>query len=79
MSDAPKGVQRFAVVVSRRWDDMHIRISVDDFGIASSMSLQDFVEALFRETAMDDSTKGRVVAAIDLITSEMKQETARVM
>lgn len=75
----PKGPERFAVVVSRTWHKPAIRVSVDDFGIAASMTLADFFQALFIEAGSTEEAKAALLAAVDRVVDGMKQETARVM
>lgn len=78
MADQPS-YTRYAVVVSRLWHEPKIRVSVDDAGIAASMILVDFVEALFRELSLPESEQARVIAAVDRIVAEMKDSTGRAM
>lgn len=74
-----EGYARYSVVVSRLWHKPQIRVSVDDAGIAASMVLVDFVEALFRELNLPESEQARVIAAVDRIVAEMKDSTGRAM
>lgn len=75
----PKGTERYAVVVSRLWDKPEIRVSVDDFGIAASMTLFDFLACVFRESGASEDVQKAIVAATDRVVIEIKNATARVM
>lgn len=79
MAETPKGPERYAVVISRTWHKPGIRVSVDDFGIAVSMMLVDFFQALFIEAGCNEEAKASLLAASDRVVAGMKQETERVM
>jgi len=75
----PKGTERYAVVVSRLWDKPEIRVSVDDFGIAASMTLFDFLGSVFKEGGTPEEMQRAIVAAVDRVVSEMKAGSGKVM
>lgn len=62
-----------AVVVSRKWHEPQIVVSVTDAELKIIMTLQDFARALSIEAGRDLS------AAVQRVVDGMKQETKRVM
>lgn len=78
-STAPKGTERYAVVVSRRWDEPPIRVSVDDFGIMATMTLFDFLTSVFKESGTPEEMQKAIIAATDRVVDEMKNTTGQVM
>lgn len=64
------------MVVSREWHNPSIRVSVDEVGIAVSMLLPDFLQALALELSADPDS---LFAAADKVVCGMKQETGRAM
>lgn len=67
------------MVVSRLWDEPQIRVSVDDFGIAASMTLFDFLNSVFKESGTTEEAQKAIVAATDQVVDEMKNATGKVM
>lgn len=66
-------MEKTLIVVSRKWHEPFIRIDVTGVGIAITMTLDDFVEALRQETGHD------VRAATEKIVSYMKQESSKAL
>lgn len=67
---------RHLVVVSRKWHEPFIRVSVTDLDIKVVMTLDDFTQAAAAEAGVDPA---RLSAVFEKVVSAMKAETAKVM
>lgn len=65
-------MQNQLVVVSRKWHEPFIRIDVTSVGIGITMTLEDFILALEKETG------AALTGAANRVVAGMKQETSRV-
>ena len=66
-------MEKTLVVVSRKWHEPFIRVDVTGVGIAVTMTMEDFVEALRQETGHD------VAPAARRIIEFIKQESTKAM
>lgn len=66
-------MEKTLVVVSRKWHEPFVRVDVTGVGIAITMTMEDFVEALRQETGTD------VSAAAARIVKFMKQESSKAL
>lgn len=69
-------IDRHLVVVSRKWHEPFIRVSVTDLDLKVVIPLEDFAQAVARETGLNAD---KLTAAFDKVVSGLKAETARVM
>jgi hypothetical protein len=66
-------MEKTLVVVSRKWHEPFIRVDVTGVGIAVSMTMEDFIEAIRQETGHDVSAAARRVIEF------VKQESTKAM
>lgn len=66
-------MEKSLVVVSRKWHEPFIRLDVTNIGIGITMTLDDFIEALERESGA--SVRAAAVRVID----GMKQESGKIV
>lgn len=72
---------RSLVIMSRKWDNPHIRVTVDKVGISVSMMIDDFLDALRIELAAQgmQTTQNALDQAATRVLEGMKEETRRAM
>lgn len=67
-------MEKFLVSVSRKWHEPFIRVDVTSVGIATTMSLEDFILALEAEAGC-----GPLSAAAARVVAGMKTETTKAL
>lgn len=66
-------MEKFLVSVSRKWHEPFIRVDVTSVGIATTMSLEDFVMAMGAEAGQD------LMPAALRVVAGMKAETTKAL
>lgn len=67
-------IDKHLVVVSRKWHEPFVRVSVTDLDIKVVISLEDFAQAVAHDTGLDAT---KLSAAFDKVITELKKETAK--
>lgn len=65
-------MEKKLVVISRKWHEPFIRIDVTEVGIGVTMSLEDFIVALAKESGIEEQG---LIRCAERVCVGMKQET----